>query len=158
MKKVIDFTRALIISIEFVLLLIWVVLIFSKPQFPEWIISHAVFTDEKIKWLALLPAGLMALVFKDFSGVIFPEKDKLNIITEFPDFWKLKNIMNSALFYSIIFTIMGVIAWFLDPKKETATLIITLAISIIGAGITYISVHNATVVINTIFSSNGKIS
>lgn len=158
MTRYIDFLRTVVVSFEFVVFLLWGVMFFSGYILPDWITANAVLTDEKIKWIALLPAGIMALVFKDSSSLLFPDKDTKEIITDFPDYGILRNLIASILLYSVVFAAMGAFAWFLNPAKDTSRVVLTLAAAVIGAGIAYLSFHRAVSTINIIFASNGKIS
>ena len=120
--------------------------------------TDAVLTEDKIKWIALLPIGLVALVFKSSSSLLFPDKDKREIITDFPDFWILRNMLSVTQFYSVFFAAIGVFAWLLDTSKNTSLLILNLLAAVIGSGINYWNFHKALATINIIFSSKGKVS
>ena len=145
-------------SFEFLVLLIWCILFFGHISLPDYVTTNAVLTDDKIKWISLLPVGLLGLVFKNSSSLLFPDKDKLEIITDFPDFWILRNMLSVTQFYSVLFAALGVFAWLFDASKNTSLLILTLVAAVIGSGINYWNFHKALATINIIFASKGKIS
>jgi len=158
MNRYLDLARTVVISWEFAVFLLWSILYFTQLDLPEWVLSRAILNDEKIKWLSLLPAGVMALIFKESANLIFPDKDKNELITGFPEFWILRNMLFTAKFYAVVFAIVGFYGWMLDSKDNKSLLIYTLGAALIGSGVVYLSFHNAISTVNVIFSSKGKIS
>jgi hypothetical protein len=158
MKRWIDLARTIIISLEFIVLLVWSIAFYYQISIPEWIASKLILTDQKTQWLALIPTGIMAVIFKDSSQLIFPKKDKMDEITRFPDFWILKNLYYTTLFYSFVFALLGIYGWMMDASHNPSLLILTITFSLIGSGIVYFSFHNAVLKINIIFSSKGELS
>jgi hypothetical protein len=156
MKRSIDFIRTIVISIEFIVVLVWSIAFFSHISIPESILSRLILTDQKIQWLALLPTGVMAIIFKESFQLIFPNKDKLDMITNFSDFWILKNMYYATLFYSVVFSLLGIFGWMVDANHNPSLLIVTIISSLIGSSVVYISFHNAVLKINIIFSSKGN--
>ena len=158
MKRCLDLIRTIVVSFEFVVILLWSIALIGQISLPASISANDMLTDEKIKWLALVPAGLMAVIFKDSSSLLFPNKDEQNLITGFADFWVLRNMLSATLFYSVVFAALGVFGWTLDATKDASRLIFTLGAALIGSGINYFTFHNAISTINIIFASKGKTS
>ncbi len=156
MKRLIDLLRTFIISFEFVILIVGMGLIFFDliPAANVAFLSSA--SDEKIKWMALLPVALLGLIFKDCSKLLFPEKDKKEIITGWSNYWQLRNLADVTMGYGIIFAVSGSLSWILDLSSNRARLVVLLSTSVIGSGVTYCTFHRAMTTINVIFASSGE--
>lgn len=156
MKRELDLLRTIVVSIEFLILLAWVIAFVINAEIPDWIKANTLLTDDKIKWLSLVPVGIMVLIFKDSSSFLFPSKDKQDIITDFPDYWIIRNMLSATIFYAVVFSVLGLLAWMLNTSKDSSRLVITLLAAVMGSGVVYLTFHDAISTINVIFASKGK--
>jgi len=143
MKKVLEFGRFFFISYEFVVLIFGICLQLLFTTQIQLVVSHVKLQDEPLKFLAAIPAALCIWSFVSGRKLLFPDKDKASILQAWPDYWLLKTGFNAALTWNLIFVVVSVIAWTGDWKKASAALWIWLLVSLVGSGISSLSIYNA---------------
>ena len=115
-----------------------VVGVFAEMQYSNQVLALVTAVkvpDEQLKYLVMLPAGLCGWAFVSGRKLLFPEKDKSNILLDWPDYWKLKAGFDAALAWSFVFMAIAIIAWFADWRQPTSGALIALAVSMIGSEI-----------------------
>lgn len=155
MKKITEFLRSLLISPECAILLSGLLLEFQFGKEIAELIPGSNPPDEIIKHLALLPAAAVAWMFFSGRALIFPEKDTKHLLQSWPDYWKLRIGFDVSIIYSVIFGILGVIAWSMDWKSGRSMPYVSLATSLLGSGICFVTVYRAQQVINEIIIQKG---
>jgi hypothetical protein len=142
MKRVVEFGRFLIISYEFIVLLLGICAqsLFSIQI--QALISNTRLQDEQLKFMAVIPASLCVWSFISGRKLLFPEKDKSSILQGWPDYWRLKSGFHAALTWNVVFFAISVFAWSSEWKTPSATSWIWLAISLLGAGVCCLSIYN----------------
>lgn len=151
MKTLIEFARFLIISPEFIVLLCSFVL---YEFFSDYLISITLSISkntEMIKHFALVPSFIMIAVFKKAKGLLFPEKDKKEILQSWPDYFKLKLGFEVAILYSIVFAIIGILGWALDWTESSPLPALGLLTALVGSSIVFITIYKAEITINETF-------
>lgn len=143
MKPLLETARFFFLSIESLIVL--------GGLLAEWRYSDAILqlvasvklADEPLKFVVVIPGALCGWAFLSGRRLLFPEKDKSNILQEWTDFWRLKAGFQAALAWSVIFAAISVVAWTSDWKQPSSTAWISLSVSIIGAAVCFVSVYNA---------------
>ncbi len=143
MKPPIETLRFFLMSLETVVVLIGVLVEARYSSHVLSLVASINIPDEQLKYLIMLPAGLCAWAFISGRRLLFPEKDKSNVLLEWPDYWKLKAGFSAALAWSVIFMAISIIVWFADWKHPTSIELIALAVSILGSAICSLSIYNA---------------
>jgi hypothetical protein len=143
MKPLLEALRFFFLSFES---LIVAAGIFAESQYSEVIrqnLASINLADDPFKFVVAIPGALCGWAFLSGRKLLFPEKDKSNVLQDWPDFWKLRAAFQAALTWSVIFSCISVIAWMSDWKQPTSTAWISLFVSIAGAATCFISVYNA---------------
>lgn len=155
MKKITEFLRFFLISPEAVVLLGGVLLEFQFGQDIGKLISGSNPPNEIIKHLALLPAAAAGWMFFSGRALIFPIKDTKHLLQSWPDYWKLRIGFDVSIIYSIIFGVLGVVAWAMDWKSGRSAPYVSLATSLLGSGTCFVTVYRAQQVVNEIIIQKG---
>ena len=152
MKRLGEYARTFVISPEFVVVLVAAGLLAFAPSLLDGFRDLLKVTAEVAKWVALVPVCLLALTFTNVRKILFPEKDSKDLLHGWEDYWRLRIICNVALTYAILFVVIGVAAWLLDPVYDGFGFILTLS-AVTGAGITFLTVFGAELRMNEEFAS-----
>lgn len=107
-------------------------------------------TDEKIKYLGLIPVVSFAWVFKEGRTILFPPGDKKQILCDWPDYWQLEIIFKVALANGVIFAVLGILAWLYKWNPPQGSAIILLVVGVLGSLINTYTVYNAQIQVNKI--------
>lgn len=143
MKPHIEALRFFFLSVESVIVAAGIL---AESQYSELIRQFLVsvrLADDPLKYVTAIPDLLCGWAFISGRKLLFPEKDRSNILQEWPDFWKLKAAFHAALTWSVIFAGISLIAWTSDWTQPTSAAWISLLVSIAGGGVCFISVYNA---------------
>ncbi|MDH4027203.1 MAG: hypothetical protein OEU95_00030 [Nitrospirota bacterium] len=152
MKPFIDFIRFLIISPEFLILLVAFVL---YEFFSDYLVIITLLISKKtemIKHFALVPSFIMIAIFKMAKSLLFPEKDKKEILQSWPDYYKLKLGFEVAILYSILFAIIGILGWALDWNETSPLPALGLLTALFGSSTVFITTYKAEITINETFA------
>jgi hypothetical protein len=151
MRTFIEFLRFVVISVEFIIILVAITLYLF---FSDYIISLTALISEKteiIKHLALVPSFITVAVFKKGRSLLFPEKDKKEILQHWPDYFKLRIGFEVATIYSVVFATIGFIGWTLDWSKSSPVPALSLFTALSGSTIVFYTIYKADIKINEIF-------
>lgn len=107
-----------------------------KPALTDWF-SNISFSDEKLRFLAFIPAIFPALTLKDFKAILQPDHQKKEILLQWPDYWSLKVCYFAGLIYQLVFALMGLSVWLFSTGTLTAYFIAALINSILGGAVSY---------------------
>ena len=111
--------------------------------------------DEIVKHLALLPVAGVGWMFFSGRTLLFPEKDAKQSLQSWPEYWKLRIGFDVSLIYSVIFGVLGLIAWGMDWKSGKSMPYVSLATSLFGAGACFVTVYRAQQIVNEIIIQKG---
>lgn len=143
MKPIIETLRFFFLSFESLIVLIG---LFAEFQYSDAVLQFLAsvkLADDPLKYIIAIPGALCGWSFISGRKLLFPEKDKSNILQEWPDFWKLKAAFQAALAWSVIFAGISFIVWTNDWKHPPSTAWISLFVSIMGSTSCFFSVYNA---------------
>jgi hypothetical protein len=91
MKRIWDILTSIFVSFEFLLVLF---LILLHSYFEPQIIAFGMKVNagpDAVKWLALIPVALLALVFKDYLPLLFPEGPMADMYQRWPRYRMVKD-------------------------------------------------------------------
>lgn len=143
MKPLLETLRFFVLSIESLIVLIGLIAEWQYSDSILQLVATIKLADEPMKYIVAIPGALCAWTFLSGRKLLFPEKDKSNILQEWPDFWRLKAGFHAALGWSVIFAVISIVAWASDWKQPSSIAWISLSVSIIGAAACFFSVYNA---------------
>lgn len=143
MRTLFETLRFFVLSIETLIVLVGLLAEWRYSDVVLQLANSIKLTDDPLKYVIVIPGGLCCWTFIFGRKLLFPEKDKANILQDWPDFWKLKAGFQAALAWSVVFAVISVFAWTGDWKKPTSITWISLFVSIIGSAICFFSVYNA---------------
>ena len=155
MKKIAEFLRLFLVSPECAILLGGFLLEIQFGKDIAQLITGSDPPDEIVKHLALLPAAAAGWMFFSGRALIFPENDTKRLLQSWPEYWKLRIGFDVSIIYSMIFGVLGVVAWAMDWKSGRSTPYVSLATSLLGSGICFVTVYRAQQVINEIIIQKG---
>jgi hypothetical protein len=147
MKPLLETLRFFVISIESLVVLVGFLAEWQYSDVILQLVSSIKLADEPLKYIVAIPGALCAWTFLSGRKLLFPEKDKSNILQAWPDFWKLKAGFQAALGWSVIFTVISIFAWTSDWKQPSSVAWTSLLVSIVGAAVCAFSVYNAQTVV-----------
>lgn len=155
MKKIAEFLRFFFISPEFTVLMCGILAEIQYGSDIAQFISGSNPPDEIVKHLALLPAGAVAWMFFSGRKLLFPEKDAKQYLQTWSGYWRLRIGFDVSLIYSVLFGIMGLVAWGMDWKSGRSLPYVSLAASLIGSAICFATVYRAQQTIDEIIIQKG---
>jgi hypothetical protein len=151
MHRFIDLCRAILISPECVVATSG---LFILSEHSQWLVPIITRLDgaEAIKWTAGVPILVLGLLINDTRELLFPPEDESkNLLSEWPDYWRLKNRFIASLFWSFAFACIGGVSWLVgQPAKSTQALALLIT-ALVGSGVVYWLVYAARIKIREIF-------
>ncbi|UVM06044.1 hypothetical protein [Pseudomonas laurylsulfatiphila] len=137
--------RVVLVSVEaLVLALGYLAWTYVIPQLDEFA-SSLELNDEMLKYLMLLPAALAVWVFNEVRGLLQEDKDTIQILVNWPDYWKLKTHAWVSLMYAVVFACMSLLPWVVKSGIGTGSGMLLFVISIVGQLALAISVYLARI-------------
>jgi hypothetical protein len=143
MRKILEVARVFFFSPEFLLVVVGVVVEWFFAEKMANQIAKISISDDLFKWAIAIPGALLCWSLVSGRKLLFPDKDKSNILQRWPDYWILKMCFHVALAWNLIFTIISIYAWMGDWKRPSSSHFVALVISIVGSVICSLSVYNA---------------
>lgn len=116
--KVIYYLRVLFVSYEFAFIILSGSIYLLFGDFLEKKFLAISLNDDALKWAMLFPISICGWTLKEGLGVIFPDDNKLKILHEWPDYWRLKVHFNVGILNSIIYLIPCMAVWFVGGLNK----------------------------------------
>lgn len=111
MSKVIYYLRVLLISYEFVaLILFWMTYLYYRQTIDSFVVSENINKDA-LKWLVIYPVGLATWMLKEGVSILFPNEIMSKILHEWTDYWQLKAHFNVGVFYAVFLSVPCIYVW-----------------------------------------------
>jgi len=143
MKKLLETARFFFISQEFVVVVLGILAQLKFEKEIQQLSANLKIADEPLKFIAAVPVTLCVWSFVSGRKLLFPDKDKANILQAWPDYWRLRIGFHVALAWNVIFSSAAIIAWGIVWSHSTSIGLITIAVSIVGSGFCTLSVYIA---------------
>ncbi len=142
--------RVALISVEAIVLALgWLAWTYLAPQLHDFASSLAL-NDEVLKYLMLLPTALAVWVFNEVRGLLQEDKDTIQLLVKWPDYWKLKVHAWVSLIYAVVFACMSLLPWVAKSGISTGSGMLLFVTSIIGQLSLAISVYVARITLKEI--------
>lgn len=154
--RITEYFRALVMSFEFVILVIGTLLLIMCQNSMESISSKLPTDQEVLKHLALLPSGFAAWVFVRSRELLFPEDGKGIILQQWPDYWRLKAHFHVSLLYTVLFAAIGSFVWVLGYSINEPIGFTLLLVSIVGGLVVASTVYLAKIRISEILIAGSQ--
>jgi hypothetical protein len=152
MKVLIEYIRTLVISFEFVLIILCAYMGFAQLDALRVLIRYVNINGEPLKYVALLPAGILVWNLALMRKIRFPERDSKKILQNWTGYYKLRVILDVALFYSVLFAVTGASIWITVTLFSPEICVLVLLGSFVGASIVGLSCYDAEIQVNEAFS------
>lgn len=137
--------RVSFISIEaLVLACAWLSFSYFTSEFQVFASTLAL-NDEVLKYLMLLPAALAVWVINETRVLLQEDRETVRILTDWPDYWKLKVHTWISLGYAVVFAFMSLIPWVAKSGISSGIGMLLFLASIIGQLCLAISVYAARI-------------
>lgn len=112
MNKSIYILRVLLISFEFLILLIGLSLYIYFQKNIDHIVQSLELNSDFLNYIIAAPFALSAFIFKDVRSMLVGDKDSTRVLTDWNDYWMLKTHTAINLIYTVIFLLISVVPWF----------------------------------------------
>ena len=152
MRVLKEYCRTLSISLEFVVILLCVYIGLAQLDALRALVSYVNINGDPLKYVALLPAGILVWNLSLLRKIRFPERDAKKILQKWEGYYTLRIILDVALFYSVTFAITGASTWITPMFFSPEIRILVLLGSFIGAAIVGLSCYDAELQVNEAFS------
>jgi len=143
MRRFLEAVRFFIFSPELVVVLLGLFANTCYYNEMQRLFGHSNLPDEQLKFLTTIPVGLCAWSFVSGRKLLFPDKDKYNVLQIWPDYWRLKIGFQASLVWSVIFAVSSILVWFGDWKHPSPTTWILFFASLAGSALSSLSIYNA---------------
>lgn len=141
-----------LVSVEALILAsAWLAFSYFNSQFQAFAASLAL-NDEVLKYLMLLPAALAVWVINETRVLLQEDKETVRILTDWPDYWKLKTHTWISLGYAVVFAFMSLIPWAAKSGISTGIGMLLFLASIVGQLCLAISVYAARIRVKEIIA------
>ncbi len=142
--------RVFVISFEFLIVVISFFLANVYGETVSAFVKEIQINDEALKWLMLLPAGLLGWSFMQTQSLLFPDGEFSKILHKWPSYWKLKIHCVVGLIYAVLFLIVGLLPLFTKDGMNTGAGFIMFFCGVIGESIVALSIYSAQISVKEI--------
>ena len=101
--------------------------------------------EEVVKYLMLLPTALAVWIIKETRVLLQEDKETILILTDWPDYWKLKVHTWVSLGYAILFAFISLLPWIAKSGIGNGTGLLLFVASLIGQLTLAVSIYNARI-------------
>jgi len=133
LRELIDFLRRVVVSPEFLVVVLAVWVLFAEPQWLGSVTKILAGAPEGVKYLSLVPVAVAAWSLQQSKAILFPAEDIKGILQQWPKFQKLKERVIIGILFQAVFCTLGVGAWIISPSLSNGTAVIVMGMSIAGA-------------------------
>lgn len=152
MRLVVEYLRAIVVSFEFVILLLGMIFILFWQERINTLSVHLVDNLDLQKYLIGLSVACVGWVFIESRKLLFPEEVKKKVFQSWPDYWKWKIYFFVGLVYSVLFALIGCLAWLLDYKVFEPKGFVMFFVSVFGGLVVALTVYLARIGLSEILA------
>lgn len=144
--------RVILVSVEALILAgTWVAFSYFWREI-ESLASSLSLNDEVLKFLMLMPIALAVWIINEARVLLQEDKETVRILTDWPDYWRLKAHTWASLGYAVVFAFISIIPWAAKSGISTGTGLLLFAASILGQLSLAISVYAARIRVQEIIA------
>ena len=156
MKRITDILISIFISIEFLVGCLFILAYQTYPNFFDLFGTRLTQNSDSIKYLAFIPAGLLALMIKGKKDLLFPSNISNEILQEWPDFYMIEYRYYLTLIFILVCSFICGGIWAFNFKLSSGLYFVTFIAAVTISVITYAHYHYATIKIRRILSKYKK--
>ncbi|WP_288842358.1 hypothetical protein [uncultured Deefgea sp.] len=145
------YLKVALVSIEALIITVMLLLFFFFIVEVNALAKSLSFNEELIKFLMLLPVGVVVWVFNQSRELVFSDAQQAKVIVNWPDYWQLKVHINISIIYAIIFCVFAILPWISKLGLSTGTGLILFTGSLFGTLVVAASIYFAKISINELF-------
>lgn len=145
MKVIRVYFRAIVVSFEFLIILLGICAILYFPVQVNNMATYIETDKEVVEYLAFLPVILFVWTARKSKNLLFPGDKYLKILFEWPEYWRLRIHFNVGICYSILFALIGLMVWVLGIEVDDTLGFMLIALSICGGFIVVVSIYFAKI-------------
>jgi len=112
-------------------------------------------SSDAIKYLSLLPMGILVWTFRHARSMLFPDADSRSILQRWENYQTFRDIVAVGVFYSIVFAMIGVLSGMINWKGDTIVFMIWMCASIAGSSLCALSMYVAEIEMTENFKKYG---
>lgn len=143
-----ELLRFIIASPEFLIILLGIGAEYLFSIEIANLINDVDLSDEWVKAIAAVPIAAAAWMLMSGKKLLFPEKDKENILQAWPDYWKLKLGFWVAFAYLILFALLAMVAWAMDWKRGASLPWVLMMTAVAGGSAAFLSLFAAQMTVD----------
>ena len=125
--------RGTLISPEMVVILIAAYLLMNTPKIVLRTATVIAAGPEAVKYIALLPAGVLVWCLSEAKSILLPSEDTKAILLNWPRYINLKFRVTSGLIFQLLFALASFSAWAYSPTFSAPKSLIIAVMSVIGS-------------------------
>lgn len=126
------FVRVTLVSVEALVLVgAWLAFTYFSSEL-QAIAASLALNDEALKYLMLLPTALAVWVINETRVLLQEDKETVRILTDWPDYWKLKIHTWVSLGFAVVFVCMSLVPWATKSGIGTGVGLLLFLASIVG--------------------------
>lgn len=150
--RILYLLRVVLVSVEALILAgTWLAFSYFWSEF-EYLATSLSLNDEILKFLMLMPIALAVWIINETRVVLQEDKETVRILTDWPDYWRLKAHTWASLGYAVVFGLISLVPWAAKSGIGTGTGLLLFAASILGQLYLAISVYAARIRIKEIIA------
>lgn len=125
--------RGLIVSPEMLVVVTAAYLVIDTPNLFTRV-SNAIATGpDAVKYLALLPAGVLAWSVTEAKSILLPREDTKALLQNWPRYPDLKARVGIGLGFQLLFALATFCAWVYSPTFENPKSFVVAGMSVVGS-------------------------
>lgn len=155
MSAVRDYVRTVLVSFEFLIVLICICCAWLGPDLVAKMNALIPEESEPIKWISGAPSLALVWTMSIVRRIRFPEKDRKSLLQQWPEYWRLCAVLNVALGYAFIFAAAALFPWLLTTQIGSENRSLFFFGSLAGAIVVAASCYFAEMAINDEFGKSG---
>ena len=133
MRELLDLVRRVIISPEFLVMILAILFLVSEPRWLDGITEVLSGAPEGVKYLSLITVAVAIWCLQQSKAILVPSEDSKGILQQWPKFQSLKKRVFIGLFFQAVFCALGIGAWIASPSLSNGSAVIVMGMSIVGA-------------------------
>jgi len=144
--------QVLFVSVEALIILLGI-LTWTYLRIEIQVLANSLSIEAEIlKWSILLPIIIAGWIVRETRALLQQDTETVQILTGWPDYWKLKIHTWVSLVYSLLFVCMSVVPWLTQTGIRTASGLLLFLTSIAGQISVAISIYAASMRVNEIIA------
>ena len=156
MKMILGTLKRLIISPEFLVIIVALVVLYLRPEQLSGFANSFYHSSEAVKYIALLPVAVLVWSLRRSQLILFPDADEDGKLQKWPRFRDLKVAVFVGLIYQFGFGIVSIIVWIELSEENILMQMIILISAILGSIISAGTFYLASIMVMETLKKNAN--